>query len=196
MIPILSITALLLGGFIALFNWYTLYAARTSGRNVSSVPLVGAVLLTAGLSGFPETRPYAWLGFIIDFGTLELLRAIPRLIKEAWQTSSSNLVHRFTCEGNGRRTDIRLFKKGICIIKCVHEPAVPCNEQGALVQQYGLVGTWLEQEGVIRITGYAGERLLEIRHDGALYISTEHNYPLEKNYSYDKLDGMALKITL
>ena len=93
MITIMSAIALVLGGLLASFNWYSIYASRKSGRFVSAVPLIGAALLVVGFLGIPQTRPYAWLGIIIDYGTLALIMASPRLMREAWLVSSVNLLH-------------------------------------------------------------------------------------------------------
>ena len=188
----MSAIALVLGGLLASFNWYSIYASRKSGRFVSAVPLIGAALLVVGFLGIPQTRPYAWLGIIIDYGTLALIMASPRLMREAWLVSSVNLLHGLTGLNNGRRDDIRLFRKSIFTIRCVHEPGVPCNEYGALVQSYGFGGTWHEQEGVFVLEGYAERRVLEIRKAGDRFATTERNYPPDKKYPYDTLDGLEL----
>ena len=191
---ILPAIALMLGGLVAFFNWYSIYASRKSGRFVSTVPLIGSALLVLGFLGFRHTRPYAWLGIIIDYGTLSLMCAAPMLIREAWQISSINLLHRFAGANSGRRDDIRLFRKSIFTLRCVYEPPVPCDEYGALVQSYGFRGKWHEREGVFRLEEYADGRVLEIRKAGARFVTTEQNYPPDKKYPYDKLDGLELRI--
>ena len=192
MMTIMSAIALVLGGLIASLNWYSIYASHKSGRFVSAVPLIGAALLVVGFLGIPQTRPYAWLGIIIDYGTLALIMVSPRLMREAWLVSPVNLLHRFTGANNGRRDDIRLFKKAVFTIRCVHEPGVPCNEYGALVQSYGFGGEWHEHEGVFLLEGYGDRRVLEIRKTGARCVTTERNYPPDKKYPYDRLDGLEL----
>lgn len=192
MIKILASIALILGGLIAVFNWHSIYASRRCGRFVSAVPLVGGALLVIGLLGFSRTRPYAWLGVIADYGTLSLLCAIPLMIREAWQTSAVNLLHRFISEANGRHCDIRLFKRSRFTVKCEHEPPFPCNGHGALVQSYGFVGDWHEQEDGFRLESYAGDRALEIHRSGDNYITREMGYPSDTKYPYDKLDSLEL----
>lgn len=188
----LSACALLLGGLISFFNWYSIYASRKSGKSVSSVPLIGAIFLVLGFLGYRQTRSYAWLGVIIDYGTLSLIYVLPRLICEAWKTSSVNLLHRFTVENDGRYTDIRLFRNSVFTIRCVHKPAVPCNDYGALVQSYHFIGKWHQQGDFFHLDGYGNGRVLEIQKAGEHFATTEQNYPTNKKFPYDKLHGLEL----
>ncbi len=132
----------MLGGYIAAMNWYSICASHRSHRNVSPVPLFGALLLVLGLLGFEQTKPYAWVGVLADYGTLALFIALPMLAWESWTTSRFNLLHRFLSDAGGRRDDIRLFKRGRFTIKTEYDPPVPCNEHGALAVSQGRVGTW------------------------------------------------------
>jgi hypothetical protein len=194
MIKILSIIALALGGNLAIHNWYSIYASRKSNRFVTTIPFFGGALLFAGLMGFTQTRPYALLGFILDYGTLIIIYSIPTFIKETWHTSSFNLKHMFTSEDGGRKDDIRLFKNSNFTIRCIHKPLVQCDEHGALIQGYGFEGKWLELEGTFRLEGYSGERVLEIRKEETGFITIEQNYPQDKKFNYDKLGGRKLQV--
>lgn len=73
----LSLALIALGGFIAVMNWATVIATRLTGRFHSAVPLIGAVLLAAGLALLPRTRHYAWAAVLADYGTLILLFSLP-----------------------------------------------------------------------------------------------------------------------
>ena len=82
-----GLVLLILGGWICLVNWMCLYKSWKTKRFHSVVPLVGAILLALGLTSFDRTAPYAWLSPLADYGTIAFLLAIPRLTKEAWNTS-------------------------------------------------------------------------------------------------------------
>jgi hypothetical protein len=80
---VLVVVLLSFGGLVSLANWAALVQSMLRRRFVSAVPLFGAALLAAGLLLHPRSRPYAWLAVVLDYGTLALLIALPRLIREA-----------------------------------------------------------------------------------------------------------------
>lgn len=194
-LKILAIIALLLGSWIVLLNWHSIYATRKSGRFVSPVPLLGTLLLALGLLAFHRTRSYAWIAVLADYATLALIYSLPAIMRDEWQTSVFNLIHRFTCECNGRRDDIRLFKRSRFTIECRHEPPAPCDDKGdngVKVSQYGFVGNWHEQADGFRLEGYAGERALVIRRGNQGYTTEETGYPPDRRFPYDQLDDLEL----
>ena len=91
---ILAAIAVALGLLLSAFNWATLFPSRDDEK-VSPAPLVGGILLAVGFLGFETTRPYWWIAFFIDFGTLALLLALPMLISEMWAHSDRNALHIF-----------------------------------------------------------------------------------------------------
>lgn len=193
MTSILATIAIALGALIALFNWYSIYASHKSGHHVSPAPLLGGFLLVLGLVGFPETRAYAWLGIVADYGTILVIFAVPALIWEVWSTSSMNLVHRLVADSGGRHDDIRLFKRGKFTIKSEHDPPVPCNEHGALAVSRGFVGVWRKESRGFVLEGYGGDRILRIIHADGVYRTREENYPEDQAFPVDRLDSLQLK---
>lgn len=193
MITMLAGISLALGGFIAVINWHSLYVSSRSARNVSPIPLLGALFLCLGLFGFQQTRPYVWAGILADYGTLALVRALPGLAWELWTTSRFNLVHRFVSDAQGRRDDIRLFKQGRFIINTQYAPPVPCNEYGALAVSQGRVGTWREEGDGFRLEGYGQGRVMRIRKQDGEFVTEEENYPGSNAYQHDRMGGLALK---
>lgn len=128
-----------LGGFIASMNWASLIATHCTGRFHSAVPLVGALLLGAGLALLPSTRHYAWAAILADYGTLILLFSLPKLVREEWRTSRHNLVAEYR-GGSGITTAcISLYRGGVC--------------QHVLIQ-------FLEQERDVVARGFNGLPLL------------------------------------
>jgi len=193
MIKILAGICLAFGGYIAVMNWYTIYASHKSGRNVSPIPLLGACFLVLGLCGFQQTKPYAWAGILVDYGTLVLMLVIPSLVWESWTTSRINLLHRFLSDFDGRRDDIRLFKRGRFTIKTEYNPPVPCNPHGALAMSQGRIGTWTHDGDVFCLVGYGESRTMKIMQKDGLFITVEMNYPDSNEFKHDRMGGLTLK---
>ncbi len=190
---ILVILILGIGGIIVVFNWYSIFASHRLNRHVSAVPILGGLLLFFGLLGFEQTSSYAWAGFFIDYGTLILLIAIPTIVREIWSTSSFNQLHRFVSDANGRRDDIRLFKRGKCTIETSYDPPVPSNEHGALAVSQSRVGSWRGGGGRFYLEKYAGDRILKIVNQDGEYITEEENYPETNEFQHDRLGKLSLK---
>lgn len=181
------------GGLMCLLNWGTAFASWRSKRFVSAVPLVGALLLGAGLVLLPETRPFAWLALIADYGTLVLIVALPWIAHEFWSTSRINLLHSFTTNAKERAVSINLFRRQIAVISAEFDPPIPCDDHDARVQSFGLVGKWSSTESGFSISGYASDRQLVISKQEGAYATTELNYPDHKKYKYDCLDGLVVQ---
>ncbi len=190
--PKFAVILLVVGSFIALSNWYSIYASRRTGRFVSAVPVFGAAFLAIGLLAFPETRAYAWLGIVADYGTIILIVAVPKMIWEAWATCSRNVLHRFVSESNGRRDDVRLFKQGSFTICSEHNPPVPCNEHGTMIASNGFVGTWREQSDGFILEGYGDGRVLHIMRLDDHHSTREQGYPEDSAFPVDRLDSLEL----
>lgn len=106
-----------LGRFVAILNWTAVIASHRTGRFHSAVPLIGAVLLANGLALLPRTRHYAWAAILVDYGPLILLISLPRLVREAWETSRYNFVAEYRGGRGIMEARIGLYRGGIGIIK-------------------------------------------------------------------------------
>jgi hypothetical protein len=82
-----AVALIVLGGFVALLNWWSLYASYRDKKFHSSVPLLGAGLLGVGMFILPSSRRYSWSAIFFDYGTLVFLIALPTLVKEGWSAS-------------------------------------------------------------------------------------------------------------
>jgi hypothetical protein len=178
---------------MCLLNWGTGVASWRSERVVSAVPLVGALPLGCGLALLPETRPFAWLALVADYGTLVLILALPRIACEFWSTSRFNLLQSFSTDAKERRITIKLFRRQEAVISAEFDPPVPCNDADARVQSFGLVGTWASIESGYLINGYASDRQLVISNSNGFYATTELNYPGDTKHKYDCLDELVLQ---
>lgn len=127
-----------LGGLIALANLWTLHSSRRTGRFQSPVPLLGAALLGAGLFQLPATRPYCWAAAFLDYGTLALLPASPRIFQELWDTSRFNLVCEYRGEEGIRTARLRLFRRGVFTLRL--RLRRPPGEPGLV--DAGMIGAW------------------------------------------------------
>src|SRR5258708_7324312 len=73
---------MVLGGLLALLNWFSIYQTLRTGRRCSPIPLVSALFLGGGMLLHPAARPFAWLALVLDYGTLMLLLALPWIAHE------------------------------------------------------------------------------------------------------------------
>lgn len=132
---------LVLGGLVSLLNWLTLCFTWRTGQFRSAVPLVGALFLGAGMLLVPAVRPFAWLALLLDYGTLAFLYALPRLIKEFWNTSSFRILQTYTGQSHSKTVEIRLYRAGVCTLRQTFLRKK--GETGLL--QSGNIGTWLRE---------------------------------------------------
>lgn len=181
------------GGLVSLLNWGTLISSLRSRRFASAVPFVGALLLGNGLALLPETRAFAWLALVADYGTLIFVVALPRIALAVWATSRINLLHCFTSHASGCELAIKLFRRHVAVISAEFDPPVPCDEHGALVQSFGLVGKWTPTESGFSVEGYVSDRQLLISRVNDAYATEELNYPSDRRYRYDCLDGLVVR---
>jgi hypothetical protein len=129
---------IVLGVFVALLNWWSLYSSYRDKRFYSPVPLVGATLLGAGMFILPTCRRYCWSAIFLDYGTLALLAAFPVLAREAWSTSTFNLMCEYLGQADTRTVHLRLFRRGIFTIRLeVRRSPGECGLTSA-----GQIGTW------------------------------------------------------
>jgi hypothetical protein len=186
----IGIISIILGGLISLANWVCLYRSWKTKRHISSAPLIGAILLVFGLFKFEVTRPYAWIGIFVDYGTLVLICSIPVLIKEFWSTSRANLIREYDGFSSTTHHNLKLYKNGVFVIESKVDPPVPANEYGALIGSFGFQGKWTEIGNSINLREYAEDRTLDLQETNGKLISRETNYPDGKEHQYDSLEGI------
>jgi hypothetical protein len=186
----LAIIAIGLGGYISLMNWVILYQSWRTKKFVSAVPIFGALFLGLGLAYFEKTRYYAFLSVIADYGTLIFIISIPSLIKMFWDVSRFNLIRTFAGNTKYTKYELKLYKKGIFVIRAEVEPPQIAEEHGAKIGEFGLQGKWEEKDNVIQLTEYYKDRSLTLIKTDNKYITKEINYPQDNMYKYDMLDGI------
>jgi hypothetical protein len=189
---LIAIALIVLGALLSLANWYTLFAYLWSGRHSSVVPLFGAMLLGSGVAMIPETRPFAWLAVVADYGTLILIISLPRLAYAFWSTSIFNQITVFRTDDAERRIEIKLFRRGIAIIQMLFHQPLP-NGAGGIAVGLSWMGTWTPVDGGYSVMGYAPDRELLVSPQNGVYRTRESGYPAEKKETHDSLDGLTLR---
>ena len=195
MIKIIAYVFFIFGGLIVFRNWFLYYSTRKTGKLAPPIPIFGSVLIGLALLCFYQTRSYAWIGIIIDYhGTLSFLIDIPKLIRKDWETSTANLLYRFTSKANGRYDDIRLFKNSTFTINCIHDFPVPCNNND-YIQSYSFSGRWTQNGTDFLLNNYKDKRSGKIICSGGKYFIVESNYSTDTKYYYDHLDSLELTVS-
>ncbi len=129
---------LAMGAVLSLLNWAALLSTLRTGRFCSPVPLFGAACLAAGALLLPVLRPYAWAAVLLDFGTLALLLAVPRLAQMVWETSRFNLLEEYVGRRDVTTVHLRLFRRGVfTLLWEIRRPA----EESRVVGMSN-IGTW------------------------------------------------------
>ena len=163
MILLIAIVLITFGGLIAIGNWWGLYWSYHTKRFHSAVPLFRAALLGAGMFILPATRDYCWVALIVDYGTLSLLLACPRLFQELWGTSRFNLVHEYVGKAGMKTACLRLFRRGIFTIRLeLHRPSGECGLAGA-----GTIGTWQREGGRLTLSTGRESAVFDVVRDAA-----------------------------
>lgn len=181
------------GGLLSLMNWGTLIVSLRSKRFVSAIPLLGALSLGGGLALLPATRLFASLALIADYGTLILIIAVPRIAYEAWSTSRINLLWCFTSTTKGRIIAVKFYRRHVAVISARFDPPIPCDDHGSRVASFGLAGKWSAAQTGFVIAGYGVDRQLVITKENGMYVTAELNYPKDREYKYDCLDGLIMQ---
>lgn len=182
-----------MGVLFSFLNWSTLVSSLLTNRFISPIPFAGSVPLGIGMLLLPETRLFAWLALVIDYGTLVLIIALPGLAYEFWSTSAANLLHCLSVIESGREFTIRLFRRDIAIISAKFTPAVPCNNDGACVQSFSYVGKWTVTETGFLIDSYGSGRRLHVTMQNNTYKTEEENHPQNNTHHYDCLNGLVFE---
>ena len=159
MTPPLPIAAALivLGSLVSLANGWTALQRHRTGRFRSTVPLLGAALLGAGLFLLPATRPFCWTALLLDYGTIELLLALPKVCGELWRTSRCNLVSEYCGQAGAKTVRLCLFRRAVFTLRLhIQRPPGECGLVDA-----GTIGTWQREGARLTLRASDGEATFE-----------------------------------
>jgi hypothetical protein len=110
-------TLVVAGGYFCLLNLVGLVGNIRGRKYSSAIPLIGGVILFAGLWQIPTVRSFAWAAFLLDWGTVCLVLSLPRLINEFWSTSRFRLVERYTCQSDTFNATLQLYQGEIWVLR-------------------------------------------------------------------------------
>lgn len=112
-----SVALVGLGAMIALGNAICWLRSRISGRFFSRVPLLGAAMAAWGLWSMPDGRVYAWVPFVADIGSLELLLALPAIVRRERRYARANRLAEFAYEDAEKRIRLTFFRDRIALLQ-------------------------------------------------------------------------------
>jgi hypothetical protein len=189
--PPLPIAAALivLGSLVCLANGWTALQRHRTGRFRSTVPLVGAALLGTGLFFVPVTHPFCWVALVLDYGTVELLLALPKVFGEFWGTSRFNLVAEYYGQAGGKTVRLRLFRRAVFTLRLrIQRPPGECGLMDA-----GTIGTWQRDGARLTLRADGGEAIFEVLGTApAESLRQTVGFPAWANSPDRSLDGMEL----
>lgn len=144
----LTIALIVLWFLIVLINARSFYDTHIRRRFASSIPIIGGLLGVAGCYQIPSLRQWCWVPVLLDYGSITFLLALPRVVRELWQTSRINLVHEFTGKDYNKEVKIRLYKAGVFTLKL--QFVRPKRSAGLLAASR--IGSWSATDGTIVLT--------------------------------------------
>src|SRR5262245_9068314 len=159
----LYIAGLFIGvfGLFAALNAFIVIRNLRSEKYISSFPIVGGMAGVAGFLLTPSLRKYAWAPLLLDYGTVSVIIAIPKLIRELWQISDFNLVREYIACDDRREIRLRFHKANIFTIRIKIKRQV--GELGLV--ELNTSGDWRQDGGAL---------FLEIRADTAVFDQIEN----------------------
>lgn len=143
-----AIAFIVLWFLFVLVNALSFYRTHVKKKFTSSIPLVGGLFGLVGFIQIPQLRKWCWIALLVDYGSVDLLLALPKVVRELWQTSSINLVNEFVGRDGGKEVKITLYKAGVFVIK--HNFTRRKDEPGLL--RSSEIGSWREADGAIILT--------------------------------------------
>jgi hypothetical protein len=160
----------------ALVNARSCYCTHFRKRFTSSIPLFGGLCGAVGFYQIPALRKWCWIAMLVDYGSIEFLLALPKVVKEFWQISRINLLREFASKAGEKEVNIRLHKAGVFTIK--HQFSRAKNEPGLLASSD--IGSWSEADGALVLT---------LRGDSVKLRQMGEIWKVDRSFSHYPKDG-------
>lgn len=171
-----AIPFMVLWVLFVLVNARSWYGTHVKKRFTSSIPLIGGLFGLVGFYRIPALRKWCWVAVLVDYGSIVLLLALPKISKELWQTSRLNLVREFAARDGAKEVKVRLYKARVFTIK--HQITRPKGELGLLTSSD--IGTWSEgDEGPV----------LTLRDDSIVLRQRGAIWKVDRSFSHYPKDG-------
>jgi hypothetical protein len=179
------------GILFSLLNWLCLFGSLCKRRFVSPAFPAPSLLTTLGLALMESTRSYCWLGLFTDYTLFAMMAAATRLIAEVWHTSSFTRQALLAAVDGPRHFMLSLHRGGYFLLRGTFDAGVPCGVKGGCISSFNVAGRWEKiSDGRLRLGSYYGERALTLVPEGTGYAASEANYPTDRRFLYDRLDGL------
>ncbi|MFN3168447.1 MAG: hypothetical protein ACE37H_15415 [Phycisphaeraceae bacterium] len=162
-----------IGTLYIVLIWLEFILAIRAKKNTSLVPPIGGVLLCIGLFlvGFPYY--WAWVGLLVDPGTL-LLLALPGLMMELWSSSNYCRVKCFESTDEGRRITVSLYKNSTASILFEYNATNSSgDETSPTCVSLRLAGSWTQEGEDFQLNSFPGRRFLKLVPNGECFIAIE-----------------------
>lgn len=185
---ILAALFIILGSYIFIMNWASLFISYKQKKHVSSAPFVAALFLSLGMYQFELSRPLFWFPFLLDYGTIVFVLSVPRLVNEIISTSNLMLIEHYEGRASEATYVLKLYKKNIFVIEANFTNQKKIDGQTAFISSFSRCGKWKKVHNAIDLWGYEGEKTLSlnINVNGNL-ISKETPEDLSSVFSLDNI---------
>ncbi len=183
-----------MGSLLLLINWISFIECWRKKKGSPIIFPFPAILVFGGSLMLPSLKPYGWLAFVIDYSFLGFLYVLPREIRNEWQYCRFTRVRELQASDPPRLFVLTLHRKGHFHIKLTCNPPTICNDHGALLASSGILGQWEMIDNGFLLRDYRDQRTLRLCQSGTSYVATEHNYPQDKRYPIDSMNGLTFTV--
>ena len=171
---------LAIGLLFPAISWLTLIAGylhyKWHGGSSSGVyvPFVGPGLLDLWLLARGETGWALVVPWLADVGTLFFLVALPRLVRDVWQTSRFTRLLLLSGEHSDARVEISLHRGGHYVLRKHWNPDATTHSSARYRPvSLGEPGVCEEVTGGWRLTSHAGRVRLLLHNEGSGYVVSD-----------------------
>jgi hypothetical protein len=190
---------LAIGLLFPAISWLTLIAGylhyQWYGRSSSGVyvPFVGPVLLDLWLLARGEPGWALVVPWLADLGTLFFLVALPRLARDAWQTSRFTRLLLLSGEHSDARVELSLHRGGHYVLRKHWNPEAPLHAAtGYRPASMSEPGLCEEVPGGWRLTSHAGRVRLLLRGEGPGYAVRDRAVA-SRDEDFHNINGCLLR---
>jgi len=160
--------------WLTLITGYLHYKWHGGSSSGVYVPFVGPGLLDLWLLARGEPGWALVVPWLADVGTLFFLVALPRLVRDVWQTSRFTRLLLLSGEHSDTRVEISLHRGGHYLLRKHWNPDATTHASAGYRPVFlGEPGVCEEVTGGWRLTSHAGRVRLLLRGEGSGYVVSD-----------------------
>ena len=160
--------------WLTLISGYLHYKWHGGSSSGVYVPFVGPVLLDLWLLARGEPGWVLVVPWLADVGTLFFLVALPRLVRDAWQTCRFTRLLHLSGEHSDARVEISLHRGGHYLLRKHWNPEAPSHSYARYRPvSLGEPGVCKEVTGGWCLTSHAGRVRLLLRNESSVYVVSD-----------------------